>query len=98
MHPNVGKLTTLLGSASLVAMYTASAAQAQQMAQGAEEAPETVLVTGSLIRGTVAVGVPVTNVSSADFVQTGALTGADLFRSFPAANVSPGPEIGRAHV
>ena len=56
MHPNVGKLTTLLGSASLVAMYTASAAQAQQMAQGAEEAPETVLVTGSLIRGTVAVG------------------------------------------
>ena len=57
----------------------------------ADEIPETVLITGSLIRGTAAVGVPVTNLSPMDFAQTGALTTADLFRTFPAANVAPGP-------
>lgn len=62
------------------------------MAQtGPVEVPEQVLVTGSLIRGTAAVGVPVTNLGPQDFAQTGALTTADLFRTVPAANVSPGP-------
>jgi iron complex outermembrane recepter protein len=83
------KLATLLGSASLLAMAHASAYAAEQLAQ-AEEIPETVLITGSLIRGTAAVGVPVTNLSPMDFAQVGALTTADLFRTFPAANVSPG--------
>jgi outer membrane receptor protein involved in Fe transport len=84
------KLATLLGSASLLAMAHASAyAQGEQLAQ-ADEIPETVLITGSLIRGTAAVGVPVTNLSPMDFAQVGALTTADLFRTFPAANVSPG--------
>lgn len=55
------------------------------------EVPEQVLVTGSLIRGTAAVGVPVTNLGPQDFTQTGALNTADLFRTIPAANVSPGP-------
>jgi outer membrane receptor protein involved in Fe transport len=77
-------------------MANAIAAQAQQvaqvqMAQAAEEVPEQVLITGSLIHGTAAVGVPVTNLSPQDFAQTGALTTADLFRSIPSANVSPGP-------
>jgi len=64
---------------------------AQAQVAQAEEVPETVLITGSLIRGTAAVGVPVTNLNPQDFAMTGALTTADLFRTFPAANVSPGP-------
>jgi outer membrane receptor protein involved in Fe transport len=66
-------------------------ALAQGQVAQAEEIPETVLITGSLIRGTAAVGVPVTNLGPQDFAMTGALTTADLFRTFPAANVSPGP-------
>ncbi len=98
MNPTGYKLTTLLGTASLLAMANAAAAQAQQqqvvqaqMAQAAEGVPEQVLITGSLIHGTAAVGVPVTNLSPQDFAQTGALTTADLFRNVPSANVSPGP-------
>ena len=49
-----------------------------------EELPETVLITGSLIRGTAAVGVPVTNLSPGDFARDGAPSSADLFRSAPA--------------
>ena len=52
------------------------------------------LITGSLIRGTVAVGVPVTNLSAQDFRQTGALTTSDLFRSIPQFNVGAGPGAG----
>jgi outer membrane receptor protein involved in Fe transport len=89
MNSTTSKLATLLGTASLLTMANATA-QAQMTAQ-AEEIPETVLITGSLIRGTAAVGVPVTNLSPQDFAQTGALTTGDLFRTYPAANVSPGP-------
>src|SRR5216110_1747052 len=88
------KLALLLGSASLLTMAHAIAARAQpeQRAQaGPEEVPEQVLITGSLIHGAAAVGVPVTNLSPQDFAQTGALTTADLFRTVPTANVSPGP-------
>jgi iron complex outermembrane recepter protein len=72
------------------------AAQAQvaqaQMAQAAPETvPEQVLITGSLIHGTAAVGVPVTNLGVQDFTQTGNITIGDLFRTVPAANVAPGP-------
>jgi len=59
-------------------------------AAAAQEIPELVLITGSLIRGTQAVGVPVTNLSTQDFTQTGSITTADLFRTIPAANVQPG--------
>src|SRR6185503_17467283 len=89
--------TILFGTASALTLATAfsASAQGQQLAQAqvaqADEIPETVLITGSLIRGTAAVGVPVTNLSPQDFAMTGALTTADLFRTFPAANVSPGP-------
>jgi iron complex outermembrane receptor protein len=86
------KLATLLGTASVFAMASAGDAYAQgEVVAQAEEIPETVLITGSLIRGTAAVGVPVTNLSPMDFAQSGALTTADLFRTFPAANVAPGP-------
>src|SRR4029079_6836551 len=97
MNSKAPKLAALLGTASLVTMANAIAAQAQQVAQAQMaqaapmEVPEQVLVTGSLIRGTAAVGVPVTNLSPQDFAQTGALTTSDLFRTVPSANVSPGP-------
>jgi iron complex outermembrane receptor protein len=83
------QLTALLGSTSLVAVSGTMPAVAQEMVAQAEDIPETVLITGSLIRGTAAVGVPVTNLSPQDFATTGALNTADLFRSFPAANVMP---------
>src|SRR6476469_2170359 len=97
MNPATSKITTLLGTASFVAVASALAAQAQQVAQAQmaqaapQEVPEQVLITGSLIRGTAAVGVPVTNLSPQDFAQTGALTTADLFRTIPSAHVAPGP-------
>jgi Ca-activated chloride channel family protein len=56
-----------------------------------EEIPESVLVTGSLVRGSAAVGVPVTNLSRQDFAQTGQLKSSDLFRGIPGMqNVAPG--------
>src|SRR6266702_7684319 len=95
MNPTTSKLATLMGSASLLTLTNVLAAQAQQvaqaqMAQAAQEVPEQVLITGSLIHGTAAVGVPVTNLSVQDFRTTGAATTADLFRTIPQANVSPG--------
>jgi outer membrane receptor protein involved in Fe transport len=97
MNPRTSKLGLLFGSASLLAMAGAARSEAQELAQtqtaqaGALEVPEQVLVTGSLIRGTIAVGTPVTNLGPQDFTQTGSLTAADLFRTVPAAVVSPGP-------
>ena len=84
------RLTTLLGSASVFTIASALDAHAQgEVVAQTEEIPETVLITGSLIRGTAAVGVPVTNLSPMDFANVGALNTADLFRAFPAANVMP---------
>src|SRR5206468_4424130 len=96
MNPTTSKLATLMGSASLLTLTNVLAAQAQQvaqaqMAQAAQEVPEQVLITGSLIHGTAAVGVPVTNLSVQDFTQTGNITIGDLFRTVPAANVAPVP-------
>src|SRR5882724_9361549 len=89
-----GKLAVFLGTASLLTLSTALAgrdrAYAGEVAAAdtiPDEIPENVLITGSLIRGTVAVGVPVVNLSPMDFAQTGALTTADLFKNFPAANI-----------
>jgi iron complex outermembrane receptor protein len=56
-------------------------------AQVEEPLPETVLITGSLIRGTAAVGVPVTQLRGIEFQETGALTTAELLRSVPALDV-----------
>src|SRR4051812_20884542 len=95
MSPKTRRLSTLLlESASLFALTGLLGAQAQQVAQAqmaqAAEAPENVLITGSLIHGPAAVGVPVTNLTLQDFRTTGAKPTADLFRTIPAANVSPG--------
>src|SRR5690348_13158241 len=92
MNPTTTRFATLMGTASLLTLGTALNAQAQMTAQAAPEAvPEQVLVTGSLIHGTAAVGVPVTNLGTQDFTQTGAVTIGDLFRTVPQANVAPGP-------
>src|SRR5215213_7457320 len=45
------RLTTLLGTASLLTIAQAEGAFAAEMVAQAEEVPETVLITGSLIRG-----------------------------------------------
>jgi Ca-activated chloride channel homolog len=74
----------------------ASPAPQGEPAAKTEEIPETVLITGSLIRGTAAVGVPVTNLSPQDFAQTGTLTTSDLFRTFPSANTASPPPAARA--
>ena len=100
MNSKTSKLTTLLSSASFLTLASSTAALAQQVAQAqvaqaqmaqATEVPEQVLITGSLIHGAAAVGVPVTNLGTQDFAQTGSLTTADLFRTVPSALVSPGP-------
>src|SRR4026209_883868 len=86
------RFATLLGTASAITIATAMDAYAQgEMVAQAEEIPETVLITGSLIRGTTAVGVPVVNLSPQDFAMVGAITASDLFRTIPQFNVNPGP-------
>ena len=73
------------------AQVAQNVAQAQTAQATPEAVPEQVLVTGSLIHGTAAVGVPVTNLGVQDFTQTGAVTVGDLFRTVPEANVAIGP-------
>src|SRR5690348_12536922 len=97
MYPTASRFATLMGSASFLTLTTTLAANAQEFAQAqtaqaqtaqapaAGTVPEQVLVTGSLIHGTAAVGVPVTNLGTQDFVQSGALSTGDLFRNVPAA-------------
>jgi len=95
MHPAATRFATLMGSASFLTLTSVVSAQAQQVAQAqmaqAEAVPEQVLITGSLIHGAAAVGVPVTNLGTQDFTQTGNVTIGDLFRTVPEANVAPGP-------
>src|SRR5438067_3077792 len=78
------RFTQLFGTASIFAIAQASAAQAQQMAASAADlVPEQVLITGSLIRGTVAVGAPVTTLSTQDFAQAGVVSIGDLLTTLP---------------
>src|SRR5215471_6655364 len=100
MHPNRSRLASLLSSASFLTLLGPVGAQAQEVAQAQmaqaqpETVPEQVLITGSLIRGTAAVGVPVTNLGAQDFRQTGSLSTSDLFRSIPEFNVNVGGGVG----
>src|SRR5438105_1119292 len=96
MNPAVYRLSALMGAASILTLTTALGAHAQQvaqaqMAQASPQVPDQVLITGSLIHGTAAVGVPVTNLGVQDFTETGNVTIGDLFRTVPQANVAPGP-------
>ena len=96
MNPRIKTLTALLGTASILSMAGLTAVHAQQAAPAqtaqaapAEAVPEQVLITGSLIRGTVAVGVPVTSLSNEDYKTTGALTTSDVLKTVPSAVVAP---------
>lgn len=91
MHPVTTRVAALMGSASLLTLTNIIAAHAQTAPAALDAVPEQVLVTGSLIHGTAAVGVPVTNLGTQDLTQTGNVTIGDLFRTVPEANVSPGP-------
>src|SRR5690242_7141652 len=95
MNSTASRLASLMGSASFLTMVAAVSANAQQTAQAQMPAtaavPEQVLVTGSLIHGAAAVGVPVTNLGTQDFTETGNVLIGDLFRTVPQANVAPGP-------
>src|SRR5579872_5549697 len=94
MNSTVSRFATLMGSASVLTLTTAIGANAQMVAQAQtaqaapEMVPEQVLVTGSLIHGAAAVGVPVTNLGVQDFAQTGYSTVGELFQTIPAANVT----------
>jgi outer membrane receptor protein involved in Fe transport len=68
-----------LGTASFAALSSGAA-----QAQVAE-----VLITGSLIAGTQAVGVPITAVGEAEFLEQGAVTVADMLLSVPSVEVDP---------
>jgi hypothetical protein len=82
------RLAALLGTASLGAMFASSAAFAQgAMMVAQDEIPETVLITGSLIAGTVPIGVPVTNLTPRDLAETGQLSLADILKSVPALDI-----------
>ncbi len=70
-------LAALLGTASFVAIGSGAA-----QAQVAE-----VLITGSLIAGAGAVGVPVTAVGEEEFLEQGAITVADMLYSVPSLQV-----------
>lgn len=85
---NVARLTRLAGTASLFALAAGVAhAQAPAAAAAAPPTAEEVTVTGSLIRGAEAVGVPVTALGAEEFVRTGAVTVADLLREIPSVSV-----------
>ena len=89
MKSTASRFATLMGSASILSLTTAPGAHAQQMAAAAPAmVPEQVLVTGSLIHGAAAVGVPVTNLGTQDFAETGYSTIGELFQTVPAANVT----------
>ena len=99
------RLAALLGTASFAAIAASGAALAQGQvmppAQGqpvvAQNAPpEQVLITGSLISGAVAVGVPVSALSTQDFIQTGQLSLNDILKSVPALDIDaqPSPTYG----
>jgi iron complex outermembrane recepter protein len=94
VNSTASRFATLMGSASILTLSTAYGAYAQMTAQvqtaqaGPETVPEQVLVTGSLIHGTAAVGVPVTNLGVQDFTTTGYATIGELFQTIPAADVT----------
>jgi iron complex outermembrane receptor protein len=82
--------STLFGTASFVAIAATGAAYAQsQMPPQAAQMlpPEQVLITGSLIQGAAAVGVPVSDLRPADFVETGQLTVTDILKTIPALRI-----------
>jgi len=88
-HPRSRALhsAVLLGTASFMAIAVTGVAQAQPTMTAQAEPPEQVLITGSLIQGAAAVGVPVTDLRAADFVETGQLSITNILKSVPALRI-----------
>jgi iron complex outermembrane receptor protein len=82
----------LLCGASIVAAQPALGAEPAAPATPVEE----VLITGSLIRGAEAVGVPVTSLGAENFRETGSLTISELLRNVPAVQVVASTSITNA--
>src|SRR5258705_3364314 len=87
-------LGALLGTASFMALAAGGAAfaqapptQQQAQAQASAMPPEQVLITGSLIRGTAAVGVPVSALTPLEFVETGKLSLTEILKTIPALKI-----------
>jgi outer membrane receptor protein involved in Fe transport len=76
------KFSLLLGSASLLALCAGNAHAAAAVAAAAAPVEE-ITITGSLIQGAPAVGVPVTALGDEDFTETGSLTITDLLANLP---------------
>ena len=83
----------VIGSPIQVETAQTVTAQAGTAALTMGEVPEQVLVTGSLIHGAAAIGVPVTTFGAGDFKTTGALTIADLLRTAPAVYQIPQNDV-----
>jgi outer membrane receptor for Fe3+-dicitrate len=70
-----------------MAIAVSGAAQAQQMQAQNQEVPEQVLITGSLISGAAAVGVPVSALRPAEVIETGQLALNDVLKSVPSLDI-----------
>ena len=81
------QLARLFCGASFVAMAACDAALAGEVLAQADDIPETVLITGSLIQGAVSVGVPVNSLRTLDFVETGQLSLTDVLRTVPSLDI-----------
>src|SRR5579883_1930535 len=77
----------LLQSVSILTVIGVLPANAQPVA--AADVPEQVLITGSLIHGAAAVGVPVSSFGQQDFQDTGAISTGDLFKDVPSVVTYP---------
>ena len=84
---HVKTLGRLFGTVSVLALGGAAEAAAPAIVAPPEPTEE-ILVTGSLIRGAQAVGVPVTSLGEQDFQESGAVTVADLLRTVPSISVT----------
>jgi iron complex outermembrane receptor protein len=94
MNFTPSRAAAFLSTASLVAFAAAEAVAAEVAAAAAPV--EEILITGSLIRGAAAVGVPVTALGDEDFQESGALTVSDVLRSVPAIQVEASTSIANA--
>src|SRR5687768_17046249 len=85
------RLALLFGTASLSALAGSEANAAAAAAAPVEE----VLITGSLISGTAAVGVPVTNLGADEFKEVAPLSVYQIIQTLPAieARMSDSPSV-----
>jgi iron complex outermembrane receptor protein len=88
-HVRTGTFARLLGTASLATLAGVIAAHAQPAAPVAAAPVEEVLITGSLIHGAPAVGVPVTSLGEEAFHEAGAITVSDMLRTVPGIVIEP---------